>query len=401
MRWRTIGAALGCALALTPGAAAHEPGVVMTGFGTATVDGAIGADEWSAARPLDFQAKLGFTPLVPTRLLVMNDLTNLYVGVRVEKLPSPYQQISDTFSFSITFDNDHDNANSPGDDVLVVNNLAFEGSTFYDEFTYSIDDGPPIWSALDTQDPSPLPPPGSSEGSGVGAADSIGLYVEMAHPLDTLDDAHDFSAEPGDRLGFRIGLNLWTADGSSFTSLPLFEDLGDIYVSHGRPATTIASGPTGFVRSTAATVTFHGDELAASFSCSLDGAQLGPCVSPLELSGLAQGAHTVRVRAEDEVGYEDDTPATASWTVDTIAPNTRIRSGPSGTVFTRSATFRFRSSEPGSTFSCKLDARRWRRCTSPKTYRDLARGDHVFRVRARDVAGNVDPTPASRVWSIG
>jgi hypothetical protein len=77
----------------------------------------------------------------------------------------------------------------------------------------------------------------------------------------------------------------------------------------------------------------------------------------------------------------------------------------------RKATFRFASGEPastlgfvfgepGATFRCKLDRRRFRFCTSPKTYRKLALGRHVFRVKARDRAGNVDATPAVKRFRI-
>ena len=66
----------------------------------------------------------------------------------------------------------------------------------------------------------------------------------------------------------------------------------------------------------------------------------------------------------------------------------------------RKATFRFASGEPGSTFSCKLDNQRFRACTSPKTYKRLKPGKHVFRVMARDRAGNPDLTPAVRRFNI-
>jgi hypothetical protein len=66
----------------------------------------------------------------------------------------------------------------------------------------------------------------------------------------------------------------------------------------------------------------------------------------------------------------------------------------------RKATFRFASAEQGSTFTCKLDRRRFKRCTSPKTYRKLAPGKHVFRVKARDRAGNVDATPTVKRFRI-
>jgi hypothetical protein len=46
--------------------------------------------------------------------------------------------------------------------------------------------------------------------------------------------------------------------------------------------------------------------------------------------------------------------------------------------------------------SCELDKQKLRPCTSPKTYKELAPGRHVFRVKARDGAGNVDATPGGQ-----
>jgi hypothetical protein len=66
----------------------------------------------------------------------------------------------------------------------------------------------------------------------------------------------------------------------------------------------------------------------------------------------------------------------------------------------RKATFRFASGEQGSSFACKLDRKSYKRCTSPKTYKKLAPGKHVFRVRARDRAGNVDRTPTVKRFKI-
>ncbi len=66
----------------------------------------------------------------------------------------------------------------------------------------------------------------------------------------------------------------------------------------------------------------------------------------------------------------------------------------------RKATFRFASGEPGSTFSCRLDRMQFRPCTSPKTYSKLKPVTHVFRVKARDRAGNLDVTPAVKRFTI-
>jgi hypothetical protein len=51
-------------------------------------------------------------------------------------------------------------------------------------------------------------------------------------------------------------------------------------------------------------------------------------------------------------------------------------------------------------FLCSLDGSPFTVCTSPKTYTGLASGSHTFRVAAVDVAGNVDPTPASFTWQV-
>ncbi|MBA2384619.1 MAG: DNRLRE domain-containing protein, partial [Actinobacteria bacterium] len=85
---------------------------------------------------------------------------------------------------------------------------------------------------------------------------------------------------------------------------------------------------------------------------------------------------------------------------DTIAPQTTIDSGPSGTVGSTSATFTFSSNEPGAGFRCSLDGAAYSSCTSPRLYSGLGQGPHTFGVKAVDLAGNEDLTPATRGWSI-
>ncbi|MDX6615492.1 MAG: hypothetical protein QOD60_583 [Solirubrobacterales bacterium] len=58
------------------------------------------------------------------------------------------------------------------------------------------------------------------------------------------------------------------------------------------------------------------------------------------------------------------------------------------------ATFRFSSSEAGSTFECKIDKRRFRPCTSPQSYKLKPGKKHKFRVRATNAVGEIDATPA-------
>jgi subtilisin family serine protease len=84
-------------------------------------------------------------------------------------------------------------------------------------------------------------------------------------------------------------------------------------------------------------------------------------------------------------------------------PRTTITEGPSGRIKKKNAArlkFKFSSNEPGSTFQCKRNNGSWASCTSPKVYRNLPLGEHTFRVRATDLAGNTDRTPAKRVFKI-
>ena len=84
---------------------------------------------------------------------------------------------------------------------------------------------------------------------------------------------------------------------------------------------------------------------------------------------------------------------------DTVSPAVSIESGPQGTVRETSATFRFGSSEPGSTFQCRLDGGERNGCLSPKTVTDLAPGEHTLAVRAVDGAGNPS-AEATRTWTV-
>jgi large repetitive protein len=166
------------------------------------------------------------------------------------------------------------------------------------------------------------------------------------------------------------------------------------------PQTTISTGPATFTNSTNASFTFASNEPFSSFECSLDGGPFVACTSPKPYSGLAEGAHSFQVRATDPAGNTDATPATHSWTIDLVAPDTTITAGPPSPSNSASASFSFSSTEAGSTFQCSLDAGAFLTCTSPKTYTGLTAGTHSFRVRAIDAAGNLDASAASYGWTI-
>jgi RNA polymerase sigma factor (sigma-70 family) len=167
------------------------------------------------------------------------------------------------------------------------------------------------------------------------------------------------------------------------------------------PRTKIVAGPSGTVRRARATFALDANEDEVTYECSVDGRAFVACASTVVLTDLAAGEHTFAARAKDEADNVDRTPARRRWTVvDATQPNTTITEHPRVNSNDSSPTFRFRASESRSRFECRLDDGAWRACSSPKTYNGLADGQHVFRVRARDGARNVDGTPATWTWTI-
>jgi hypothetical protein len=171
-------------------------------------------------------------------------------------------------------------------------------------------------------------------------------------------------------------------------------------IDTGPPDTSILTGPpSGPVASSSATFTFRSSE-PGDFVCSLDGGVEEPCVSGVSYAGLSEGPHGLRVWARDGSGVLDPTPAEWAWTVDTLAPDTSILTGPAGLTTRTTATITFASSEAGSSFLCRLDSRSAVPCSSPFTAGGLEVGPHTLRVWAIDAAGNDDVTPAELRWTV-
>ena len=158
------------------------------------------------------------------------------------------------------------------------------------------------------------------------------------------------------------------------------------------PDVEIVSGPSGVTGDASPTFGFASAD-AATFECRVDGGPFGACSGPgtAHVTGrLDDGDHSFSVRATDAAG--NSALAGRSFTVadppDTKLKKPRVRGD--------DVTLKFSSDEQGSTFRCKLDKKKLKRCRSPRKYRGLIEGKHVFTVAAVDAAGNVDPQPARR-----
>jgi hypothetical protein len=177
------------------------------------------------------------------------------------------------------------------------------------------------------------------------------------------------------------------------------------------PQTTILSMPPDPSSSSSASFTYESNEPGSTFECALDGGTFVSCpASGISYSGLANGAHSFQVRAIDPSNNVDPTPAGYSFSVvltapppvppaptppsPTVSPDTRIGKKPPAKTTDRTPTFKFTSSQPGSSFQCSVDGKAYKRCRSPFTTKSLSLGRHTVRIRA--IAGGLtDPSPAA------
>jgi len=170
------------------------------------------------------------------------------------------------------------------------------------------------------------------------------------------------------------------------------------------PDTTIASRPESPTDDARPTFTFSSNEPGSSFRCRFDAEAFGPCSGPgsshTPSGGLTDGQHTFAVQATDRAGNTDPTPATATFLVNTSAPETTIDAGPAGAVAETGPTFRYSADEPAS-FQCRVDAATFAACPAgARTLSGLSEGEHLFAVRAIGNGGAIDPTPASRKFIV-
>jgi len=90
-----------------------------------------------------------------------------------------------------------------------------------------------------------------------------------------------------------------------------------------------------------------------------------------------------------------------AFTTDSTAPQATITAGPAPGSSTSDSTptFSFTSSEAGSTFQCRFDAKPFAPCAAPYTAQPLTKGMHTFNVKAIDAAGN-ESTIQSRSFKV-
>jgi hypothetical protein len=154
------------------------------------------------------------------------------------------------------------------------------------------------------------------------------------------------------------------------------------------PAPAVIAGDTHqYTNSTSYSVSFTGDA-DATFLCSVDSAPYTPCTSPLELTGLTDGWHSINVTSVDAAGNKS-ADASISLSVDTKAPAAPVVTGTATGLTTATSSDVSFTAEAGATFTCSIDGGAWTACTSPLALSGLGLGAHTVSVKATDSIGNV------------
>jgi hypothetical protein len=164
---------------------------------TPTIDGVISPGEWLDADTEDFTLTY-CSETHDVTLYVKNDDTYLYLAVVVRN--EEYSDLTEMYHdfANFYFDNNNNGATDTGEDGLAIR---FDNTIFRDTYNPVGVNG---WSSSDTSDGGDNDIDGAATHTNP-VPDGIGDYTfEYRHPLNSSDNAHDFSLSTGDMVGFRF-----------------------------------------------------------------------------------------------------------------------------------------------------------------------------------------------------
>ena len=169
------------------------------------------------------------------------------------------------------------------------------------------------------------------------------------------------------------------------------------------PDTIIDTGPASNTKQTMPTITYHASTAGSTFYCAVDGGAYALCSSSgYTTAKLAEGPHVFSVRARSAAGFLDPSAATRSFTVDTTPPETTLEEGAEGLITNPTPVFEYSSSDESAIYECRIDAAAFEFCGDgfQQIEPPLGDGSHTFAVRAVDLAGNADATPATQSFTV-
>lgn len=166
------------------------------------------------------------------------------------------------------------------------------------------------------------------------------------------------------------------------------------------PTSKFSSKPDALAVTTAATFVIDASEPDVHFEARVDAKDFAAVENPIALTDLAQGSHTLEVRAIDAAGNVEAQSLAYSWVVDSIAPEITLTAVPAAKTSAKNAQFEIASTEATAKLEGSLDGGDWQSIASPWVLSNLVDGPHRVSVRATDAAGNGDATPAEFAWLV-
>tara|TARA_B110001454_G_C12723310_1_gene436524 strand:+ start:2727 stop:5144 length:2418 start_codon:yes stop_codon:yes gene_type:complete len=134
-----------------------------------------------------------------------------------------------------------------------------------------------------------------------------------------------------------------------------------------------------------------------SYQCKVDKGEWSPCASPFKLDSLADGMHSLSVKAVYK-SLAESIPKDVVWTKDSLVPLVAFNKTPPTNIGTNEVEITFSATDGGSgidSYSCLFNSGEWKSCTSPINFSELAEGSHTFKVRVMDKAGNINEVQTS------
>lgn len=238
-----------------------------------------------------------------------------------------------------------------------------------------------------TNDPTPTVAVSADEDAVFQCAVNAGAFITTSSsftPSWLTDGSHTLSCRARDLAG-----NLSSPSSVALvvdTTLPQIDFAAPIYGARVQSAPTVVHSE----------FDLHLDEV----TCSLNGLSLSECSSPVQLAALVDGPYEFTVRATDTAGNTAE--SSVGFVVDTLPPDTSVN--PAGATLTSDATpvAQLAASESASGFQCRVDGGEWSNSFSTTSFTspELEDGEHEIDCRAIDLAGNIDPSPASKTWIV-
>ena len=171
----------------------------LMGLGTSSTDAIFAPGEWDNAGIYTFDLSLPDGGTATATMYAMNDQDNIYLAIKTSRPVVGY-------GAQICFRFDNDNGGEPledGDDQICLNESGFFDMVRTDPPSCLPIIGQGVGGCLDTRFSG-----GATDGAGAIFEAAEFTVFELLHPLNSVDNANDFSLVPGNSVGFILTIIL-------------------------------------------------------------------------------------------------------------------------------------------------------------------------------------------------